>query len=44
MTGLETDEPTRAAVIEEVTDALQPYVGADGVAYPIEVILASARK
>jgi SAM-dependent methyltransferase len=44
MTGLETDEPTRAAVIKEVTAALQPYVGADGVAYPIEVILASARK
>lgn len=44
MVGLETDASTRSAVIEEVTGALQPYVGTDGLAYPIEVILASATK
>lgn len=42
--GKQTDEQTRASLIEEVSAALQPYVGADGLVYPIETILASARK
>lgn len=42
--GKQTDAQTRASLIAEVSAALQPYVGADGLVYPIEAILASARK
>ncbi len=44
MAGIEADEKTRAEVIEEISLALQSYVGAGGLEYPIEAILASARK
>lgn len=44
MAEVQADERTRMAVIGEVTTALKPYVGADGLAYPIEAILATARK
>lgn len=44
LAGIQVDETTRANIIQEVSDALQPYVGADGLAYPIEAILAAARK
>jgi len=42
--GPQADEETRAKVIAEVNTALQPYVSAKGLEYPIEAILASARK
>ena len=42
--GPQADEQTRAKVIAEVSTALQPYVSAIGLEYPIEAILASARK
>jgi SAM-dependent methyltransferase len=42
--GVQADEPTRMAVIDEVSAALKSYVGPNGLAYPIEAILASARK
>jgi hypothetical protein len=37
------DEPTRAAILEEVKTSLQPYIDDDGLAAPIEahVILAN---
>lgn len=38
------DEETRAKVIDYVNTALQPYMTAEGLVYPIEAILASARK
>ncbi len=44
MLGTQADEQTRTKIIQEVSTALQPYVGADGLVYPIEAILASARK
>jgi hypothetical protein len=44
LTDIQTDDRTRNLVIEEVSVALQPYVGGDGLAYPIEAILASAQK
>ena len=44
MAGIQTDEKNRAEVIDEVSTALQSYVGADGLAYPIEAILVSAGK
>jgi ubiquinone/menaquinone biosynthesis C-methylase UbiE len=44
MAEVPADEPTRAAVIAEVSAALKLYVRADGIAYPIEAILGSARK
>lgn len=44
MVGIQADEKTRAEVIDEVSIALQSYVGANGLAYPIEAILVSARK
>lgn len=44
LSGTSADEATRNALIDEVSTALQPYVTADGLAYPIEAILASARK
>jgi len=44
MAGIQADEKTRTNVIDEVSAALQSYVGAEGLVYPIEAILASARK
>jgi ubiquinone/menaquinone biosynthesis C-methylase UbiE len=44
MAGIQADEKTRTEVIDEVSSALQSYVGAEGLEYPIEAILASARK
>jgi ubiquinone/menaquinone biosynthesis C-methylase UbiE len=44
MAEVPADEPTRRAVIAEVSLALKPYVAATGLAYPIEAILANARK
>jgi SAM-dependent methyltransferase len=44
MRGIQADEKTRTQVIDEVSASLQAYVGADGLEYPIEAILASARK
>jgi ubiquinone/menaquinone biosynthesis C-methylase UbiE len=44
MAGIQADENTRTKAIEEVSVALQSYVGAEGLEYPIEAILASARK
>ena len=44
MAGIRADERTRAQVIDEVSASLQSYVGAGGLEYPIEAILASARK
>lgn len=44
LAGVVADEMTRLDVIAEVSAALQPYVGAEGLVYPIEAVLASARK
>jgi ubiquinone/menaquinone biosynthesis C-methylase UbiE len=44
MAEVQADETTRAAVIAEVSVALKPYVGREGLAYPIQAILANARK
>ena len=44
MAGIQTDERTRTEVIDEVGAALQSYVRADGLEYPIEAILTIARK
>jgi ubiquinone/menaquinone biosynthesis C-methylase UbiE len=44
MLGTQADEQTRIKLIQEVSEALHPYVGADGLVYPIEAILASAKK
>jgi SAM-dependent methyltransferase len=44
MAGVRADDATRAAVVDEVSTSLKPYVGADGLSYPIEAILASAKK
>jgi SAM-dependent methyltransferase len=44
MAGIQADEKARTEVIDEVGTALQSYVRAGGLEYPIEAILASARK
>lgn len=44
LVGTEADESTRAMLIDEVSNSLQSYVGAEGLVYPIEAILASAGK
>jgi len=44
MAEVQADKPTRIAVFDEVSASLKPYVGANGLAYPIEALLASARK
>lgn len=44
MMGTQADEQTRANIFQEVRTALQPYVSAEGLEYPIEAILAHARK
>jgi ubiquinone/menaquinone biosynthesis C-methylase UbiE len=38
------DEPTRAAILEEVKTSLQPYVDDDGLAAPIEAHVVVANK
>jgi SAM-dependent methyltransferase len=44
MAEVHADEATRIAVIREVSASLKPYIGASGLAYPIEAIVATARK
>ncbi|HEU0297701.1 MAG TPA: class I SAM-dependent methyltransferase [Anaerolineales bacterium] len=44
MAGIQADEKNRTEVIDEVSAALQFYVGVEGLEYPIEAILAKARK
>jgi SAM-dependent methyltransferase len=44
MAGIPANESTRMAVIGEVNASLKPYVGPNGLEYPIEAIFASARK
>jgi ubiquinone/menaquinone biosynthesis C-methylase UbiE len=44
LAGIEADEQTRTKVIHEVSIFLHSYVGAEGLAYPIEAILANARR
>jgi SAM-dependent methyltransferase len=44
LAGMVADERTRSQVIDEVSAALQPYIGAEGLVYPIEAILANAKK
>jgi ubiquinone/menaquinone biosynthesis C-methylase UbiE len=44
MADIRADEKTRTEVIDEVSAALQSYVGVEGLEYPIEAILASASK
>ena len=44
MARVQVDSATRMAVVDEVSSSLKPYVGADGLAYPIEAILASGNK
>jgi SAM-dependent methyltransferase len=44
MAAVQADETTRTVVLNEVSASLQPYVGAEGLVYPIEAILAMARK
>jgi len=44
MAEVPADEPTRMAVIGEVSASLKPYVAANGLAYPIEALLATARR
>jgi len=44
MMGTPTDEQTRTKVIQEVSAALRPYARAEGLEYPIEALLALARK
>jgi SAM-dependent methyltransferase len=42
--GIQADAPTRAQIIAEVSAALEAYVGAERLVYPIEAILGNARK
>jgi SAM-dependent methyltransferase len=42
--GTPPDESTRALMIREVSEALQPHVGPGGLVYPIEAILAHAKR
>jgi SAM-dependent methyltransferase len=44
MAGTPADESIRATAIQEVSAALQPYVGANGLEYPIAANLACARR
>jgi hypothetical protein len=44
MAEIQADEKIRSMVIDEVSSSLRSYVGAEGLVYPIEAILASARK
>ncbi len=42
--GIQADAATRERIYAEVRDALRAYGGAEGLVYPLEAILASARK
>jgi len=42
-TGVQVRDESLAALIREVDGALQPYVRADGLAFPMEAHLAVAR-
>lgn len=42
-TGVQVRDEALDAIIREVGAALQPYVGADGLAFPLEAHLAAAR-
>jgi hypothetical protein len=42
-TGVQVRDESLAALIREVDRALQPYVGSDGLAFPMEAHLAVAR-
>ncbi len=42
-TGVQVRDESLAALIREVDGALQPYVHADGLAFPMEAHLAVAR-
>jgi len=44
MAGISAGEQTRTRVVEEVETALQSYIGANGLEYPMEAILSRARK
>jgi hypothetical protein len=41
-TGVQVRDESLAALIREVDEALQPYVGSDGLAFPMEAHLAVA--
>jgi ubiquinone/menaquinone biosynthesis C-methylase UbiE len=41
---IEADDATRQRIFVDVSRALEAYVGEDGLVYPIEAILASARR
>ncbi len=41
--GLQVEPEVAEALIEDVTTDLAPYAGPDGVIYPIETVMASAR-
>jgi hypothetical protein len=38
------DDHACTALLDEVTTALQPYISAEGLAFPIETHLARAKK
>jgi SAM-dependent methyltransferase len=44
MSGLQVAPAVAEALIRDVTEALADYAGPDGLAYPIEAVLAKARK
>jgi SAM-dependent methyltransferase len=44
LSGLQVAPDTGEALIRDVTEALAEYVGPDGLVYPIEAVLATARK
>ena len=44
MGGFSADERVRNAAISEVTQALRAYMGPEGLAYPIEAVLARAKR
>lgn len=44
MMGLQVTPAVAEALIRDVTEELADYVGADGLVYPIEAVLATARK
>jgi len=41
---VEVDDHARAALLDEVSTALQPYISAEGLAFPLEAHLVRARK
>lgn len=44
MAEIQADAKTRAEVFDEVSASLQSYMSAEGLVYPIEAIIASAKK